>query len=188
MKKLKWLQHTSLLLLFTAMIISCKGPAGPEGPQGPQGPAGNANVISSNWITPNWVSQDYYSNSAYQYEWNVPDLTQSIYDTGVILVYWKNHYNEVRLLPFPDGADRYFLFHCYVGKIQLVFTNFSGGWLYLPPDTNKFRYVLIPQGTSSKPSNATPEVKIQYLADELAKHNVDIYNYYDVCAYLGIEP
>ena len=181
-----------LLLVIATVSISCKGPQGPEGPQGPagpqgpQGPAGNANVISSAWITPSWVSGSYYGSQGYKYDWSVSDLTQSVYDSGVILVYWKNWQDEVYQLPINAGGahDTYFNFYAHVGSITLWAYNLDGTAMSsAPPSSNKFRYVLIPQGTSSRPAG-----DINALRQDLARQGVDIDNYYQVCDYFGLQP
>ncbi len=184
-----------LLMLVAAVSISCKGPQGPAGPQGeqgpagpqgPQGPAGNANVISSAWITPSWVSGSYYGHQGYKYDWSVADLTQSVYDSGVILVYWKNHNNEVRLLPYygEDSHEFVFNFTALVGSIKLWFYYNDGtNATSAPPSSNQFRYVLIPQGTGSRPAG-----DINALRQDLARQGVDIDNYYQVCDYFGLQP
>ena len=182
-----------LLMLVAAVTISCKGPqgpegpqgpAGPQGPQGPQGPAGNANVISSAWITPSWVSGSYYAASAYKYDWSVSDLTQSVYDSGVILVYWKNWRGDVYLLPYTDYGQWVFMFTAKVGSITLWYYYIDGSSpSSAPASSNKFRYVLIPQGTSSRPAG-----DINALRQDLARQGVDIDNYYQVCDYFGLQP
>ena len=176
-----------LLLVVATVSISCKGPQGPEGPQGPQGPqgpAGNANVISSGWITPSWVSGSYYSASAYKYDWSVSDLTQSIYDSGVILVYWKNWSGDVYLLPYTSNSQWVFMFTAKVGTITLWYYYIDGSSPSSEPASSyKFRYVLIPQGTSSRPAG-----DINALRQDLARQGVDIDNYYQVCDYFGLQP
>lgn len=179
-----------LLMLLAAVSISCKGPQGPEGPQGPagpqgpQGPAGNANVISSAWITPSWVSDSYYGNSGYKYDWSVADLTQSVYDSGVILVYWKNWEGKVWILPQTlASGNEVFDYVVRVGQITLWYYKTDGSSASSPHSSNKFRYVLIPQGTSSRPAG-----DINALRQDLARQGVDIDNYYQVCDYFGLQP
>jgi hypothetical protein len=80
-----------------------QGPEGPEGPQGPEGPAGdqgNANVVAAvvelsnaDWGTGSYVYRHgpnaNTSRPARVVELEVPEITQEIYDLGMVHVYLK---------------------------------------------------------------------------------------------------
>jgi len=189
--KTKFFSRAILMLLFLGALAACQGPEGPQGPQGPpgpqgpqgpQGPAGNANVISSEWITPNWQSGSFYGWSCYYEDWQVDALNQDVYDNGVVIVYWKNYRNQVFKLPFEIENRDYFTYVYELNKIKVLYYNLDGHSVSRPPASNKFRYVIIPQGTGSRPANAAEVEQM------LARRGVDINNYYQVCAYFGLEP
>jgi hypothetical protein len=95
-----------LLVVMGTTISGCgttAGPVGPEGPAGPQGPAGedgNANVVAAvvelsnaDWVAGSYVYQDRTngstSRSARVATLDVPEITQEIYDLGMVHVYLK---------------------------------------------------------------------------------------------------
>lgn len=86
--------------LITTVLYSCKkgdtGPAGAQGPAGPQGLAGaqgvpgTANVIYGDWFTPNaYVKDTVFGIWGFNFDKAVPAITQSILDSGAVLVYGK---------------------------------------------------------------------------------------------------
>jgi len=101
-----------------------------------------------------------------------------------VLVYWKNWANEVYLLPkdLSDG-DNIFDYYFHVGSITLLYYKHSGASVSEPQSTNKFRYVLIPQGTTSRPAN-----NYNTLRQILSEKGVDINDYHQVCEYFNIKP
>jgi hypothetical protein len=136
--------------MFVLVLLGCskQGPAGAAGPQGPQGPTGptgpggskgdtgTANVIYSQWDT---------SFSGTSAEWVVPELTQSIIDSGVVLVYFKAG-GLVYQLNYVQETF-YFLYYTAPGYIYMV----TSGNLANQPT----RYILIPGGVPS--GNSIPK-------------------------------
>ena len=97
------------LLIIVTMIFACEGPQGPQGPagpegpqgdQGPQGEEGNANVTSDSvTVTDSDWQQGWFeyqtgnsqvSRPALVDTLEVSALTESIYKSGMVIVYFKN--------------------------------------------------------------------------------------------------
>ncbi len=97
------------LLIAITLIFACEGPQGPQGPAGPQGPEGdqgpkgeegNANVTSdsvtiteSDWQR-GWfkyqTGNSQVSRPALVDTLEVSALTESIYESGMVIVYFKD--------------------------------------------------------------------------------------------------
>lgn len=73
-KKLSWL---------IALVFAISGCKKETGPQGPPGPMGNANVQSFTLTTSWW---NYTGNILSQW-WSIPEITQDIYDNGMVMAY-----------------------------------------------------------------------------------------------------
>lgn len=148
---------TYCMIAFTLVLTSCDGEDGMDGAEGPQGITGtdgqdgNANVVS--------VSFNAYDIEIGQNEFDIPELTQEIFDHGVVLGYVTVDGNPFwETLPLvisedvPLDIDR-----IEVGKITLTAT-FT--------QTLNFRFVLI-EGTdaSSFNFNSYEEVRSFYNLD-----------------------
>lgn len=113
----------SVMALFTA--VACQGPRGPEGPSGQDGrdgQDGNANVISINYFVgeENWYDvgtpgeNDFFLAA----DLDVPEITQDIYDNGLVLVYYRANDDEPWIaLPYT------FISHepSYVEKLDMIY-------------------------------------------------------------------
>jgi hypothetical protein len=77
-----------------------EGPQGPAGPEGPRGEDGNANVVAAvveltndDWVTGSYVYRHgpnaNTSRTARVVELDVPEITQEIFDLGMVHVYFK---------------------------------------------------------------------------------------------------
>src|ERR1035438_4088573 len=102
MKQKYFYQFPLFITIFVLVLLGCvkQGPAGatgPQGPQGPQGPTGQggatgdtgtANVIYSEW------NNTFSGSSA---DWAIPQITQNIADSGVVLVYFMSGTNIFQL-------------------------------------------------------------------------------------------
>ena len=96
---------TALVLVF---VNSCAidgpiGPEGPAGPVGPVGPQGNANVLSTTYSVSNWN----YSAPSWQASIPFSAITQSIINTGAVLVYIStgtNTYSQLPLTFYPAST------------------------------------------------------------------------------------
>ncbi len=176
MKNFKKLSYLFFALII-GLMLSC------QGPEGPQGPPGTANVIYSDWITPTWSEDNFYGTKVQKYDISENELTQDVFDHGVVLVYWKNYANDVWQL--PTIADiLYFDFKIRVNHVILYYflKDNTNNTPFVIPSSNKFRYVIIPGGQHA--SNSSKQSILEHLSQE----GVDVKNYYDVCAYYKIEP
>ncbi len=83
-----------LVLIVAAAFGACKkgdvGPQGPEGPAGAQGPQGSPNVKYSDWFTPNaYTLTTVFGIKHFTYQKTVPEITQPILDSGMVIVFGK---------------------------------------------------------------------------------------------------
>ena len=187
-KTIQFLTYGIFVLLLSISISSCKGDDGVDGEDGAigatgtNGQDGNANVIYSDWFDPTWSLPAAHSNFTHA----APEITQEIFDTGVVMVYMQ-WFNSIYPLPisFPgDGIPKTFNFWAKLGELQIWFTaessinNLSG---------QKYRYIIIPSNNvAARGVNVTnPKQRIY---DELENAGVNINDYYAVCAYYGINP
>lgn len=169
---------SAMLALCTASVLfitSCSktGPAGPAGAQGlqgtagAQGPAGAAgaqgvpgtvNVMYSAWtgfVEATWAApiNEFGKNVRY-YPIPVTQVTDSIINTGVVLVYLRVPSTNIvpSLLPqtfysFTQTGNQYMGFNLLAGQIKIKFfnidnTNDPGSFGSLV----EYRYVIIPGG------------------------------------------
>ena len=163
-----------LVAVGFGLITGCElltGPEGPRGPQGPPGEDGNANVSGAVLEVTNddWGSGSYVyrhgqgantSRTARVIELNVPEITQEIYDLGMVHVFLRVPESlvgePVSWAPLPyqylafGSAYFYNLAYSYnVGKLTLYYyhtTNTEGDAPPSPatvtiPDKT-FKYVI----------------------------------------------
>ena len=73
-------------LLVAIFAISCEGPMGP---MGPQGPAGNGGMPDALWGFEDFTITrwDKHPDGYFYAKYPVPNLTQRIYDEGVVVAY-----------------------------------------------------------------------------------------------------
>ena len=133
------------------------GPAGPQGEQGIPGEDGNANVIYSDWFALGTYTDKHtgYINSttvAIVYEFDVPELTQEIFDKGFVSVYFSGS-GILRELP-TNPLGKVFIEH-FIEPGKLII------WIYeednsSPPDhifeedAEILRYIIVPGGTPAQ--------------------------------------
>lgn len=147
-----------------------QGPEGPAGPEGPQGPAGTANVMYSDWFLPEtWESSEVFGRTVFSHEEAVPEITQDILDTGVVLVYGKlNGYtstiwptDQVSQLPitvqWESGGSQIDVWSANVRPevLEITLTNNTDTYGSVNAQ-HEFRYVIIPGGApvASEPAGA----------------------------------
>jgi hypothetical protein len=152
-------RHRLLIAGIAAIVIiitSCK-----KGDMGPQGPKGNANVIYSNWFTPATYKKDtLFGIWGFNHTIAVPDITQSILDSGSVLTFAKMHgYNPavwptgtVGQLPitinYMQGGLQVDTWQAYAtpGNWRVRFTNDHNIYTTIA-NQHQFRYIIIPGGT-----------------------------------------
>jgi len=178
-KKLK-LIYFFLFVIF-AGFISCKGDVGPAGPAGSDGIDGNANVIASTWITPEWSASD---TTTAEFIYNDTEITAEILNNGVVLSYvdWYGDLSQIHSLPLTyvySGYDVNYNVTSSVGHIRWWFITLLTS--YTPPETLRFRYIIIPSTSVSKSTNSQQEILYN-----LDRAGVDVKNYYQVMNYFGL--
>ncbi len=185
MKTIKFLTYTVFVLFLSFAIYSCDGddgamgPAGVDGVDGVDGTNGNANVIYSDWLNAPWSAPATSGSFIHA----STDFTQDVLDKAVIMAY-MGHVSTTLIYPLPftiTGTNTItFMFLPDVGVINFMYmaSNLFDGSGF------KFRYVIIPPADLSKSSTDSK----QSIYNELEAANVDINDYYDVCAYYDINP
>lgn len=155
------MQHNSKpyvgLAVFFALLITaftaCK-----KGDVGPAGPPGSANVIYSAWMKTNpWTPSTTSTGSGkatYYFDITAPKVTQSIIDSGTVLLYAKfigdpDGAGIAKLLPstyYNLGAatTQYNFQHgLFLNKIRVICDVVPAG---TPSTSNDVRYIIIPGG------------------------------------------
>ncbi|MBK8088716.1 MAG: hypothetical protein IPK31_12650 [Chitinophagaceae bacterium] len=138
----------SIIISFSA----CKSEAGPAGatgatgatgPQGPAGVTGSANVIYSGWTTVTQAQWSGIGGAVINYNLSAPGLTTTIYNQGIILVYWE-FAGTLYQLPFSFGVSE-MSYSSVVGTIKMRYTTDA---VISSFATTRFRYILVPGGVS----------------------------------------
>ncbi|MDZ7779786.1 MAG: hypothetical protein U5R14_07605 [Gemmatimonadota bacterium] len=139
-----------------------EGPRGPEGPEGPQGPPGTANVMYSDWFQPeSWESSEEFGRTVFSHEEPVPEITQDILDTGVVLVYGKlNGYttsiwptDQVSQLPitvqYEQAGPQIDVWSANLRPetLEITLTNNTDDYGSVNLQ-HEFRYVIVPGGAT----------------------------------------
>lgn len=140
----------SVVIALSGCVKGDKGPKGDTGAQGaqgatgPQGNQGNANVQSATFTVSasSWV----ISPPSYYATINYSAITQSIVNTGAVLVYWSNGsggYSQLPLTYYPTAS--------YSRNMEPV--SYNGGvniWVYdsdltqtIAPGTQVYKIVVI---------------------------------------------
>ncbi len=166
-------------LLLIGLVVSCStedgeiGPEGPQGEQGVQGPAGEdgqdgmngqdgqdgeqgeqgtANVIYSEWIPSGF--DDPITDDFDQFELDVPQLNETLQDSGVILVYARR---STLIYPIPitffgslDENYNWRLLTTNDDIIAVRVNSTDGGVIGEPFLNDEYRYVLIPGGQQAE--------------------------------------
>jgi len=142
----------AILLFFVAVLAAaCEGPMGPPGRDGEPGLDGantNWKIIDIDVLSRQWqVDIDANGNRFYFAQFNVPELTQFIYDNGTVLAYYE--LNGVQQpLPYTrhNGDNGYY----WTRTIDFEFTTKSMTFYVTdsdfaddPPPTIYFRVVLL---------------------------------------------
>jgi len=139
---------TILLLSLMIAISACQkgdtgdtGPAGANGTNGTNGLNGNANVSTVNFTV---GPTGWQSNGAQTYVYNnvsVPQITQSLIDSGLIIAYWDRTVDQIQL-PFVDGnVNKSYYAEISTGHYQFEIDYF-GQSLGIPSTPYKIKLVL----------------------------------------------
>lgn len=154
------------LLIVATIFVACKkgdvGPQGPEGPTGPQGPQGAPNVKYSAWFTPNaYTLTTLFGIKHFTYDKNVPEITQPILDSGLVIVFGKLlGYNptiwptsQVSQLPIAltyvqSGSTMTDTWSALTApqKLTIRFVNDKNEYNAIAT-AHQFRYIIVPGGS-----------------------------------------
>ena len=144
-----------LVLLFLALTscIGTRGPQGPVGPQGPQGPAGegtNWKIINLTVPANAWVeyADNNNQNNYYQALFDVPEITDFIYNSGLVLCYHEINNSQI-ILPYvrhkQDTEGNYWTttvdFDYAIGSVAIYITH--SDFADDAPGEMNFRLVLM---------------------------------------------
>ena len=146
------------LLIISAINFSCSKPEnGTNGTNGTNGVAGtngsngsNPIIGTSGWKTINWNPADvlpYRSGDIV-----APDITQGIFESGVVLVYLKLGTSIYQLN--YSSTDGYFNAVSSIGKIQFI-TNRNA----FVAANYQVRYIIIPSNSARGISTPKPDYK-----------------------------
>lgn len=201
MKTMKKVMYFVLALVLTVGISSCEGPEGPagaDGTDGQDGTDGNANAQTYVFNNPAWGSASGMSI-------NMPGiLTDDVIQNDAILIY-ENHTTSfgdfTHIIPgsvWNGGYRDYavFLYNSTYSNPETIgiaslemdgsFTPNANLWT-----VNWVKVIIIASTNTTTVSgngrmaNTSSKEAVQ---QELAAANVDINDYYAVCAYYGIDP
>ena len=137
---MKKLSFYFLLFSFLIILISCeKGEKGEIGPAGPQGTSTeidsnilngytNAIYLIKNIVRSDWQSiPDPYGNSNYNASLIIPEITQGILDSGMVIVYFKNS-NSYNTLPITSFQGAGVITYQYTYKEGELIVNFKANY------------------------------------------------------------
>lgn len=128
--------------LFVLFLILTTFSCSEDGATGPAGADGNANVIGTNTVTTtssNWTS--YSSGALWVTSLNVPGITQSILDRGIVSVFKSDSSGTWTALPFTLGNQSWF-YSFGVGFVQISTTN-TNITSFTNPASQTFRVVIV---------------------------------------------
>ncbi len=163
--------------LLSAVIYGCTkegptGPAGADGADGADGQDGTANVIYSSWTyfsSSDWseLTND-YGKYVRIYSTTSDDITQSVIDSGLVMVYVK-FVGATSPMPLPlsmcitKSSLQHLNFRLSTSTLKIVFFDiednddpgtFSG--------TNSYRYIIIPGGVQATLTKSLRREEIDY--------------------------
>lgn len=137
---MKKLSFYFLLFSFLIILISCeKGEKGEIGPAGPQGTSAeidsnilngytNAIYLIKNIVRSDWISIPQPSgNSNYTTSLLIPEITQGIVDSGMVIVYLKNS-NSYSTLPITSFLGAGVIIYQYTYKDGDLTVNYKANY------------------------------------------------------------
>ncbi len=197
MKTMKFLTYATFVLFLGLSVSSCSedgadgvdgadGAIGAVGATGANGTDGNANVIYSDWAAPTWAVGAFYGVAVQEYTYTVP-VTQDMVDHSAVLMYWKNAAGYVWQLPLGILDSSVNLDYTYSLNTIYLYAYNEANTSVAPiafNSSNLFKYVII---EGSVPAGKAADSQ-EAVYNELTAANVDVNDYYEVCAYYGINP
>ena len=183
MKTMKFLTYATFVLFLGFAVSSCSGDDGADGATGPagadgaDGADGNANVVSSDWFSVDWSTA---TGTFASYDHDTTDITTDDVHSSAILVYVRYTFDSTLIYQLPmDLGTGLIQYRVEPGTVRLWVSN-ETSVTFTEADG---RYVIIKSSNSGRA--ADPQ---QAVYNELAAANVDVNDYYAVCAYYGINP
>ena len=167
------MRFTMLLLLFGLLFTACEGPegaVGPQGPQGPQGPPGSVDVQAVTFtLTPSGFTG---GAGAEQFNRNIPELTASVANNGIVMAYTDLGTGSVWFaLPFSraPGSSLETLTYAFApGQFAFIALSVPATTLANSYDGHRIRVVLIPSSEAA------------------SKTDLDYSNYLNLARYYGL--
>lgn len=170
-----------ILLLVIVSFVACK-----KGENGDQGPPGTANVLYSEWFTPDaYTSTMVFGMRNFTYEKAVPEITTTILDSGMVIVFGKLlgyvpsvwPANQVSQLPisltYNQGGvttDTWSAL-CSPQKITIRFVNDQNIYLNIATG-HLFRYLIVPGGTETSGRRSVTDYQHMSYRDICAMYNI----------------
>lgn len=150
----------ALMLCASLTMLSCQGPAGATGAIGPQGPAGvagpSAQTTTITVAVADWRAVGVGTAGAYlQSGWKTAaNITQSIMNSGVVLVYMQMETNPATWQQLPItfyGANVFQVFDSQfrLGQVQVFINQSSTDAPTAPTGAITFRIVAIAGTTTT---------------------------------------
>ncbi len=174
-----------LVMMMVASFIACK--KGDTGPEGPAGPQGSPNVKYSDWFKPNaYILTTIFSVKNFTYEKSVPEITQPILDSGLVIVFAKLlgynpsiwPANQVAQMPISltylqSGATMTDSWSALTApqKLTIRFVNDKNEYNVIAT-AHQFRYVIVPGGSK--------------IAGRSTIGNYEQMSYSELCRHFGI--
>lgn len=140
------------------------GVDGSNGTDGQDGAVGTANVIYSPLITIDQFDWDVFSGGAlWVYQIPAPELTQDIFDKGIVLVYRYSAGDGGRYEPLPVDTYEFII---RLNKVEIRRKQESEP--YSSISDQEFRYMLIPGAVSTSGKSSIDYKKMTY--EEVMDH------------------
>ena len=195
MKTMKFLTYATFVLFLGFAVSSCSGDDGADGVTGPAGTTGtdgtdgDANVHTYVFNNPSWSASNSYLRLA------IGGLSTSVSNGDAILGYVNqaaiaNDFSVPGTVITPSGNKQY--------GVSYVSTNYD--IISYDPDGSRTATADLPAmtwvkviiigstGTTDTDGNGRGISTQQAVYYELTVANVDVNDYYAVCAYYGINP
>ncbi|MEM9361405.1 MAG: hypothetical protein AAGA43_02170 [Bacteroidota bacterium] len=175
------------MLIVIALGIGCsaedgmdgaQGPAGMDGQNGIDGVDGNANVFASEWLE---VPESFTNISAVLNETTflASEITQTVMDSGIILVYGR--VNDEIILPIPfQFEDESYYFALNPGELILGGESISNSLQFFALFQD-LRYVIVPSNSTTTGKNSS-----QSILEDFKEGGIDTSDYYAVMDYYGL--
>ncbi len=97
------------LPLVCLLLVSCEGEQGPKGDKGDKGDDGTANWKIIDLEASSWLYSNEANNNYFYADFDVPEITQYVYDYGMVHCYVEYNYGTTtatqQLLPYSRHKE-----------------------------------------------------------------------------------